>query len=233
MRMARAVGVHAVGIASVVGDPDELREAGADEVAPTVAAWVARHLAQQGDEPADVAVAAGAVTGSSGGRAIILADGDAPNRAALDASWPGWADDVTLVVAADGGARHAASLGLRIDRWVGDGDSSLPARIWRPSAPPASRSTSSPPRRTRPTPSSPSGRRSTPAPDRVTILGALGGPRLDHALANVALLAHPALGGRPAELLDAGSRVRLLRGPAAARPGDARTSTARPATSSR
>ena len=40
MRMARAVGVRAIGIASVVGDPDELREAGADEVAPTVAAWV-------------------------------------------------------------------------------------------------------------------------------------------------------------------------------------------------
>ena len=40
MRMARAVGVRAIGIASVVGDPDELRAAGADEVAPTVAAWV-------------------------------------------------------------------------------------------------------------------------------------------------------------------------------------------------
>jgi HAD superfamily hydrolase (TIGR01549 family) len=40
MRMARAVGVRAVGIASVVGDPEELREAGADEVATTVAAWV-------------------------------------------------------------------------------------------------------------------------------------------------------------------------------------------------
>jgi HAD superfamily hydrolase (TIGR01549 family) len=41
MQMARAVGVRAVGIASVVGDPDELIEAGADEVAPTVADWVA------------------------------------------------------------------------------------------------------------------------------------------------------------------------------------------------
>ena len=40
MRMARAVGVRAIGIASVVGDPDELREAGADDVASTVAAWV-------------------------------------------------------------------------------------------------------------------------------------------------------------------------------------------------
>jgi phosphoglycolate phosphatase-like HAD superfamily hydrolase len=40
MRMARAVGVRAIGIASVVGDPEELRAAGADEVAPTVADWV-------------------------------------------------------------------------------------------------------------------------------------------------------------------------------------------------
>jgi pyrophosphatase PpaX len=40
MKMARAVGVRAIGIASVVGDPDELLAAGADEVAPTVAAWV-------------------------------------------------------------------------------------------------------------------------------------------------------------------------------------------------
>ena len=40
MRMAGAVGVRAVGIESVLGDPDELRAAGADEVAPSVAAWV-------------------------------------------------------------------------------------------------------------------------------------------------------------------------------------------------
>ena len=46
------------------------------------------------------------------------------------------------------------------------------------------------------------------------ILGAFGGPRLDHALANAALLAHPSLAGRRAQLLDRGSRVRLLRGPA-------------------
>jgi HAD superfamily hydrolase (TIGR01509 family) len=45
MRMAGAVGVRAIGIASVVGDPGELRAAGADEVAPTVVAWVERFLA--------------------------------------------------------------------------------------------------------------------------------------------------------------------------------------------
>ncbi len=45
---------------------------------------------------------------------------------------------------------------------------------------------------------------------RLTLLGALGGPRFDHALANAWLLAHPALEGRPAVLLDATTRVRLL-----------------------
>ncbi|HET9457759.1 MAG TPA: HAD family hydrolase [Candidatus Limnocylindrales bacterium] len=45
MLMARAVGVHAVGIASVLGDPDELRDAGAHEVAASVPDWTARHIA--------------------------------------------------------------------------------------------------------------------------------------------------------------------------------------------
>ena len=41
-------------------------------------------------------------------------------------------------------------------------------------------------------------------------LGALGGPRFDHALANAWLLAHPVLAGRSALLLDARCRIRLL-----------------------
>jgi HAD superfamily hydrolase (TIGR01509 family) len=45
MQMARAVGVRAVGIASVIGDPGELRAAGASDVATSVAEWAARHLA--------------------------------------------------------------------------------------------------------------------------------------------------------------------------------------------
>jgi len=40
MEMARAVGVRAIGITSVLGDPDELRDAGAAEVAPSVVDWV-------------------------------------------------------------------------------------------------------------------------------------------------------------------------------------------------
>jgi thiamine pyrophosphokinase len=49
---------------------------------------------------------------------------------------------------------------------------------------------------------------------RLTILGALGGPRLDHALANVWLLAHPALAGIDAVILDDRCRLRLLAAPA-------------------
>ena len=44
MAMACAVGVRAVGITSVLGDPDELRAAGAAEVAPSVVDWVAGFL---------------------------------------------------------------------------------------------------------------------------------------------------------------------------------------------
>jgi thiamine pyrophosphokinase len=48
----------------------------------------------------------------------------------------------------------------------------------------------------------------------VTVLGAFGGARLDHALANVWLLAHPGLATVDVVLLDAGSRVSLVTAPA-------------------
>lgn len=53
MRMARAVGVLAVGIASVLGDPDELRQAGADIVAPSVATWTHELLGGASPTPGD------------------------------------------------------------------------------------------------------------------------------------------------------------------------------------
>ncbi len=144
-------------------------------------------------------------------RAIVLADGDGPDRAALDARWPDWARDSALVIAADGGARLAAPLGLRIDRWVGDGDSlSLPEieNLRAAGVPvelvPADKDESD-------------AELALVAAVRagatdLTVLGALGGPRLDHTLANVALLAHPALAGRAARLLDATTRVSLVTG---------------------
>ena len=148
--------------------------------------------------------------------ALILADGAAPSRAALDDAWPGWDRDVAIVVAADGGARHAAALGVRIDRWVGDGDSISGADLDALAA---------------------AGVTITRAPaDKdesdaelallgaleagvaaVTIVGALGGPRIDHALANVGLLGHPGLVGMDAWLYDErAARLSLLVAPDAA-----------------
>ena len=58
----------------------------------------------------------------------------------------------------------------------------------------------------------------------IVLAGALGGPRLDHALANVLLLALPDLAGRDVCLADPAHEVRLLCGPTRhvvdGRPGD-------------
>lgn len=51
--------------------------------------------------------------------------------------------------------------------------------------------------------------------DGVIVVGGLGGTRIDHALANIGLLAMPALAGRRAVLLDGRSRVSLIRAPGA------------------
>ena len=142
--------------------------------------------------------------------ALVLADGPVDAVADLDWAWPGWSDGIDLVVAADGGARHAAALGRRIDRWVGDGDSIDPAELARlvASGVPVERA--------------PTDKDETDAemalfaavgaePERVTILGALGGDRLDHELGNIWLLAHPALADRQAFLMSARTRIRLAR----------------------
>ncbi len=146
-------------------------------------------------------------------QAIVLADGDVAPRARIDEAWPGWADPAALVVAADGGARHAAVLGLRARIWVGDGDSVTPGDLERLAADGAEI------RRVASAKDESDTELAVVAAldrgaDEVVILGGLGGARVDHALANVGLLAHPALAGRRALLLDAGARVSFLRAPA-------------------
>ena len=144
-------------------------------------------------------------------RALVLADGDAPSRAALDLAWPGWDDGVDFVVAADGGARLADALGLRLDRWVGDGDSlgadgvnELRARGIDVNLVAVEKDATD------------AELALLVAIDSgatdITILGALGGPRPDHALANIALLGHPAAAGRDVVILDPSARIRLLAG---------------------
>jgi thiamine pyrophosphokinase len=141
--------------------------------------------------------------------ALVLADGFLSAPEAIDEAWPDWDAGVDLVVAADGGARHAAALGRSLDLWVGDGDSLGEEDLDR------LRAAGVPVRR------SPADKDETDTElalvaaveldaARITIVGALGGTRFDHALANVWLLDHPGASGRDLRLVDAAARLRLV-----------------------
>jgi thiamine pyrophosphokinase len=150
------------------------------------------------------------VSTAPGRRAIVLADGAVPDRSSLDAAWPGWDARLDLVVAADGGVRHAAGLGLRVDRWVGDGDSVSAGELEVLAATGIRLD------------------RVGTAKDEtdaelallaaiedgatsIVLLGALGGSRVDHAVSNLGLLRHPALGGRTVTIYDErAARISLL-----------------------
>jgi len=161
----------------------------------------------------------GADTGAPAGRAgarhvIVVADGDVPPRAALDAAWPGWADGVDAVIAADGGLARAAAAGLEPSMLVGDLDSLDPSRIA------AAEASGLPIRRADRDKDESDAELAlleavTQGATRVTLLGAFGGRRLDHALANLWLLGHPALAGLDLVLLDARARVSAVAAPTA------------------
>lgn len=141
-------------------------------------------------------------------RALILAGGDQPDPALLDAHWPGWRS-AALVVAADGGARHAAPLGLPLHQVVGDFDSLsaedtdeleaagvIIARF-------------------------PTNKDATDTElallaaldagaTEITLLCSWGG-RSDHAIGTFALLAHPRCGAATVVILDEQTRTQLVR----------------------
>jgi thiamine pyrophosphokinase len=148
----------------------------------------------------------------AGRHVVVVADGDVAPRSTLDAAWPGWADGVSAVIAADGGLLRAAVAGLEPTMLVGDLDSLDPDRAA------AAEAAGLPVRRV------PADKDESDAElalleaarggaTRVTVLGAFGGPRLDHALANLWLLAHPVLASVEVVLLDGASRVSLLSAP--------------------
>jgi thiamine pyrophosphokinase len=144
------------------------------------------------------------------GHAVVLADGAAPGREQLDAAWPGWDAGVSLVIAADGGARHARGLGLAIDRWVGDGDSIDPEDLAALAAAGVPIDRVDPEKDASDTELALLAAVGAGA-DEITILGGLGGVRVDHGLINVALLDHPALAGLRARLYDErAARLSLL-----------------------
>jgi thiamine pyrophosphokinase len=143
---------------------------------------------------------------------IVLAGGDVAPRAAIDAAWPDWLASDAMVIAADGGARHALGLGLRIDRWIGDGDSTDSADLAALEAAgvavdlvPTDKDASDAELAV--------GLAVEADAGDIVILGALGGPRADHALANIGLLAMPSLRGRRVTILDAMVRITRLAAP--------------------
>ena len=147
-----------------------------------------------------------------GRRALVLADGDRPTSAALDAAWPGWRDGLDLVVAADGGAALARELGVRIDCWVGDGDSIAPDLLEQLRAAGIVVNLHSPDKDESDTELAVLEAVDRGATD-ITVIGALGGRRLDHLLANVGLLSHDRLASIAVRLIDERTRLSLLRGP--------------------
>jgi len=146
--------------------------------------------------------------------AIVLADGAAPSRASLDAAWPGWDAGLELVIGADGGARHATALGLQLDRWIGDGDSIDPGDLAALAATGVRVDRVAREKDASDTELAVLAAIEAGA-DELTILGGLGGARVDHALTNVALLEHAALADRSVRLYDErAARISLVTGPA-------------------
>ena len=145
-------------------------------------------------------------------RALILAGGDRPDPALLDAHWPGWRS-ASLVVAADGGARHAAPLGLPLHQVVGDFDSLSAADADELEA--AGVTVSRFPTNKDATDTELALLAALDAgATEVTLLCTWGG-RSDHAIGTLVLLAHPRCDAAAVVILDEQTRTRLLRSGAA------------------
>jgi thiamine pyrophosphokinase len=122
----------------------------------------------------------------------------------------GHLDGVDLVVAADGGAAAVERSGRRVDLLVGDldsADASLVDRLERDGTRverhPVDKDASDTELALRAAIAA--------GADEVVILGALGGSRLDHELANLLLLTDPMLVGVEARIVHGRTTVRVLR----------------------
>jgi thiamine pyrophosphokinase len=129
----------------------------------------------------------------------------------LDAIDVAHLDDADLVVAADGGAELLDALGRRPDVLVGDFDSVSPALAERLEAAgvgvehhPADKERSD----TELALEAAVARGAT----EIVLLGAIGGDRLDHELANILLLADPGMAGRDVRIASRSSTARVLCG---------------------
>jgi thiamine pyrophosphokinase len=143
-------------------------------------------------------------------KALIVADGDVHGRHVLDAGLLDHdVDGRPIVIAADGGALKAELAGLTPDVVIGDADSLAPQTIDRLRGQgievrvhPQDKEESDTELCLREAIS----RGAT----QVVILGALGGLRFDHSVANLLLLTQPELADREVVLADATTSVRVM-----------------------
>ena len=137
-------------------------------------------------------------------RVVIVADGRMDDSDLRDAVEPG-----DLVIGADGGARRAMLAGIHVDLVVGDLDSLAAADLDALMAAGATVSRAHPDKDESDTELC-----LLAALDRgatvIRLLGALGGARVDHELANVWLLAHPRLDAIDVAILDGGTTIRRI-----------------------
>jgi thiamine pyrophosphokinase len=140
--------------------------------------------------------------------ALIVAGGDA------DPADAGRLSEADLVIAADGGAAFVDAAGLQPDVLVGDLDSADAGLVARLAA--AGVAIERHPAAKEATDAELAIDRAVAAgARRITVIGALGGKRLDHELANVLLLADPtwAAATDDLRLVRGGTTVRAVRGP--------------------
>ena len=138
-------------------------------------------------------------------KAVVIAAGDLDplDRAVLA--------DADITVAADGGAASLESIGLRPDLLVGDLDSIDAALVERLAAEGTRVERHPIDKEASDTELAVEAALARGASE-IVILGAAGGDRLDHELANLLLLTDPALAGRDISAVRGGSRVSALHG---------------------
>lgn len=138
-------------------------------------------------------------------RVVIVSSGepDLADRA--------WLDGADLVIAADGGAAWLDAAGRRPDLLVGDldsADAALVARLGRAGTVIERHPTDKDASDTELALDAARARGAT----EIVLLGALGGDRLDHELANLLLLADPALADLRVRIVRGSTTVRVLHG---------------------
>ena len=138
-------------------------------------------------------------------RVVVVASAD------LDPGDRSWLDGVDLVIAADGGAGSLDRIGRRPDRLIGDLDSVEPALAAR-LADAGVRVEPHPPDKDASDTELAVEAALAAGATEVVLLGAFGGARVDHELANLLLLADPALAGRDIRAVRGGSVVSALHG---------------------